>query len=139
MSAPPTTQQQLQQLLNNTSDYDDFQEEDITQQQQQTTSDPGHQFDAAVLGVGFGHVQYSIEERQFLHNELQQKLEVDMISKRDGPSGGKVHYIETWKAIAQTNRIFGFNGWSSRIMDINLDFVCFILFFLFTNAMRKCE
>lgn len=75
------------------------------------------------MGVGFGQVQYSIEERQFLQNELEQKLDQDMISKRDGPSGAKVHYIETWKAIAQTNRLFGFNGWSSKIMEINLDFI----------------
>jgi DNA repair and recombination protein RAD52 len=82
-----------------------------------------HQFDSAVFGVGFGHVQYSIEERQFLQKELEQKLSQDMISKRQGPGGGKVHYIETWKAIEQTNRLFGFNGWSSRIMEINLDFI----------------
>lgn len=127
-SIPTTTQQQLQQLQQSNFDNDDF--GDDTEVEQQTpysetpsTIDPGHQFDAAVLGVGFGHVQYSIEERQFLQNELQQKLDMEMISKRDGPGGGKVHYIETWKAIAQTNRIFGFNGWSSRIMDINLDFI----------------
>jgi recombination DNA repair RAD52 pathway protein len=31
--------------------------------------------------------------------------------------------VESWKAIELANSIFGFNGWSSSIVDITPDFV----------------
>ena len=71
----------------------------------------------------FGNHQYSIEERDFLQKELLKKLDTEAISKRQGPNGQYVHYIETWKAIELANLTFGFNGWSSRIMEINNDYI----------------
>eukprot|EP01127_Copromyxa_protea_P015089 TRINITY_DN4293_c1_g2_i3.p1 TRINITY_DN4293_c1_g2~~TRINITY_DN4293_c1_g2_i3.p1 ORF type:complete len:338 (-),score=79.23 TRINITY_DN4293_c1_g2_i3:101-985(-) len=35
----------------------------------------------------------------------------------------KVAYIESWKAIELANSIFGFDGWSSQIVDITPDFI----------------
>jgi hypothetical protein len=32
-------------------------------------------------------------------------------------------YVESWRAIALANSIFGFNGWSSSVVDITPDFV----------------
>jgi len=32
--------------------------------------------------------------------------------------GGKVQYIEGWHAIAEANRIFGFDGWSRETVDL---------------------
>lgn len=32
-------------------------------------------------------------------------------------------YLESWKAISIANGIFGFNGWSSSVVDITPDFV----------------
>ena len=71
----------------------------------------------------FGNTHYDINERDFLQRELLKKLDSDAISKRPGPNGQNVHYIETWKAIELANLTFGFNGWSSSIMEISNDFV----------------
>lgn len=35
----------------------------------------------------------------------------------------KFTYVESWKVIELANSIFGFNGWSSSIVDITPDFV----------------
>jgi recombination DNA repair RAD52 pathway protein len=32
-------------------------------------------------------------------------------------------YVESWKAIELANQIFGFNGWSSAVVDITPDYV----------------
>jgi DNA repair and recombination protein RAD52 len=72
---------------------------------------------------GFGNIQYTLEEREFLQRELEQKLGQEDITNRPGPGGQLVHYIETWRAIELANKIFGFNGWSSSIMEINQDYV----------------
>lgn len=37
----------------------------------------------------------------------------------------KVPYIETWRAIDLANAIFGFNGWSSSVTNIGVDYVYF--------------
>ncbi len=36
---------------------------------------------------------------------------------------GKFTYVEGWKAIQLANQIFGFNGWSSSVVDVTPDFV----------------
>jgi DNA repair and recombination protein RAD52 len=72
---------------------------------------------------GFGNIQYSMEEREFLQRELEQKLGKEDITSRPGPNSVPVHYIETWRAIELANKIFGFNGWSSSIMEIKEDYV----------------
>lgn len=45
------------------------------------------------------------------------------MSSRAGPGGQKVHYLAAEKCIQLANEIFGFNGWSSQIMDVQVDFV----------------
>jgi DNA repair and recombination protein RAD52 len=35
----------------------------------------------------------------------------------------KLAYVESWKAIELANTIFGFDGWSSTIVDITPDFI----------------
>jgi DNA repair and recombination protein RAD52 len=45
-------------------------------------------------------------------------------------------YVESWKAIELANGIFGFNGWSSSIVEITPDFVrlpWFLFFFFFLD------
>ena len=32
--------------------------------------------------------------------------------------GGKVSYVEAWRVIEKAQKIFGFNGWSSRILEV---------------------
>lgn len=45
-------------------------------------------------------------------------------SRINCPSLGKYTYVESWKAIQLANQIFGFNGWSSSVVDVAPDFVC---------------
>lgn len=70
----------------------------------------------------FGQVQYSEAERNFLQRTLEEKLTNEYIATRAGPGGGQVHYIETWRAIELANHTFGFNGWSSSIVEITADY-----------------
>jgi DNA repair and recombination protein RAD52 len=72
---------------------------------------------------GFGTVEYTQEELSFLQRELSQKLGKDDLASRPGPSGNTVDYLETWRAIAIANETFGFNGWSSSIVEVKEDYI----------------
>ncbi|KAI1418481.1 recombination protein Rad52 [Hypoxylon sp. FL1857] len=58
-----------------------------------------------------------------LQARLEKQLGPEYLSARSGPSGQKVHYIAAEKCIALANEVFGFNGWSSSIQNIQVDFV----------------
>lgn len=58
-----------------------------------------------------------------LQSRLEKQLGPEYLSSRSGPSGQKVHYIAAEKCIALANEVFGFNGWSSGIQNIQVDFV----------------
>ncbi|KAI1756022.1 hypothetical protein F4782DRAFT_526576 [Xylaria castorea] len=58
-----------------------------------------------------------------LQSRLEKQLGPEYLSARSGPSGQKVHYIAAEKVIALANEVFGFNGWSSSIQNIQVDFV----------------
>lgn len=45
------------------------------------------------------------------------------MSTRPGAGGGKVHYLAAEKVINLANEVFGFNGWSSQIQNVQIDFV----------------
>lgn len=49
---------------------------------------------------------------------LTAKLNPDHVRKPTGRFGPKGDYIEGWHAIAEANRIFGFDGWSYDIVDM---------------------
>lgn len=50
--------------------------------------------------------------------ELNKKLDpMDVKSRKQGK--GNVQYIEGWKAIAEANRVFGFNGWTRETMSFS--------------------
>ncbi|KJA25503.1 hypothetical protein HYPSUDRAFT_213859 [Hypholoma sublateritium FD-334 SS-4] len=58
-----------------------------------------------------------------LQVKLNQKLGPEYISQRPGPGGGpKLTYVEGWKIINLANEVFGFNGWSSSIVTMTVDF-----------------
>jgi DNA repair and recombination protein RAD52 len=71
----------------------------------------------------FGQVQYSEEEERVTAIMLQRKLGSEYISKRSGPGGSSVSYLESNKAIELANKVFGFNGWSITIVHMNLDYL----------------
>ena len=59
-----------------------------------------------------------------LQAKLNKKLGPEYISQRPGPSGqGKLTYAEGWKIINLANEVFGFNGWSSSITSLAVDYV----------------
>ncbi|KAI0559431.1 DNA repair protein Rad52/59/22 [Gracilaria domingensis] len=43
--------------------------------------------------------------------------------QRPGPGGAPITYLEGWKAIHEANQIFGFNGWSSEILQLDQRFL----------------
>ncbi|KAK0106917.1 DNA repair protein rad52 [Cadophora gregata] len=66
---------------------------------------------------------YTAQEIATLQARLEKQLGPEYISSRTGPSNQKVHYLAAEKSIQLANEVFGFNGWSSQIMDIQVDFV----------------
>lgn len=50
-------------------------------------------------------------------DDLDAKLEPSKVKTRE-QSGRKLSYIEGWVAIAEANRIFGFDGWNRETVDI---------------------
>ncbi|ETS81694.1 hypothetical protein PFICI_06696 [Pestalotiopsis fici W106-1] len=67
--------------------------------------------------------EFTATEIATLQARLEKQLGPEYISARSGPSGQKVHYIAAEKCIALANEVFGFNGWSSSIQNIQVDFV----------------
>ncbi|CAH0473342.1 unnamed protein product [Peronospora belbahrii] len=65
----------------------------------------------------FGRVAFADEEQQNVDAFLHQKLGKDSLTRRPGPGGRKLTYIESCKAIELANRAFGFNGWSCHIIE----------------------
>ncbi|SPN97492.1 related to Double Strand Break repair protein mus-11 [Cephalotrichum gorgonifer] len=67
--------------------------------------------------------EYTAQQIATLQSRLEKQLGPEYISSRAGPGGQKVHYIAAEKCIALANEVFGFNGWSSAIQNITMDFV----------------
>lgn len=67
--------------------------------------------------------QYTAQEIATLQNRLNKRLGPEFVSARPGASGSKVHYLAADKVINLANEVFGFNGWSSAIQNIQVDFV----------------
>ena len=90
---------------------------------------PGEQHKAAATSVNpfeeiKPHVsEYTAQEIATLSSRLEKQLGPEYISSRPGPSGQKVHYLAADKCISLANEVFGFNGWSSGIQNIQIDFV----------------
>lgn len=66
--------------------------------------------------------EYTADEIAILQQRLEKKLGPEYISARPGPSGTPVHYIGAEKVISLANDVFGFNGWSSSIQNIQVDY-----------------
>ncbi|KRH93598.1 DNA repair and recombination protein RAD52/RAD22 [Pseudoloma neurophilia] len=54
---------------------------------------------------------------------LNKKLGPEFISYRQGFGMQEVAYLEGWAAISIANRIFGYNGWSSTVKSLTVDFL----------------
>lgn len=67
--------------------------------------------------------QYTAQEIATLQARLDKQLGPEYISSRPGAGGQRVHYLAAEKSINLANEVFGFNGWSSAIQNIQIDFV----------------
>ncbi|KAL8914447.1 MAG: hypothetical protein Q9171_000952 [Xanthocarpia ochracea] len=67
--------------------------------------------------------EYTAQEIATLSSRLEKQLGPEYISTRPGASGQRVPYLAADKAINLANEVFGFNGWSSCIKEIQVDFV----------------
>ncbi|TKX21384.1 DNA repair and recombination protein rhm52 [Elsinoe australis] len=67
--------------------------------------------------------EYTATEIATLSARLDKQLGPEYISTRQGQGGGRVHYIAGEKVINLANEVFGFNGWSSSIQQVQVDFV----------------
>ena len=72
--------------------------------------------------------EYTAQEIATLQARLDKKLGPEYISSRPGAAGQRVHYLSADKCINLANEVFGFNGWSSSIQTIQIDFVCSVIY-----------
>eukprot|EP01113_Clastostelium_recurvatum_P000269 TRINITY_DN10122_c0_g1_i1.p1 TRINITY_DN10122_c0_g1~~TRINITY_DN10122_c0_g1_i1.p1 ORF type:complete len:130 (-),score=16.38 TRINITY_DN10122_c0_g1_i1:415-777(-) len=70
----------------------------------------------------FGEQSFTDEERLTVRRLLERKLGKDELSYRGGPEGTKVAYLEISKAIEIANDTFGYNGWSSSVINLSQDY-----------------
>jgi len=85
---------------------------------------PGPQTPFTTSGLQFQSISEETARKiATLQVKLNQKLGPEYISQRPGPGGGpKLTYVEGWKIINLANEVFGFNGWSSNIVNQSTDF-----------------
>lgn len=67
--------------------------------------------------------EYTAQEIATLSSRLEKQLGPEYISTRPGASGQRVPYLAADKCINLANEVFGFNGWSSAIQQVQIDFV----------------
>ncbi|KAL9092517.1 MAG: hypothetical protein Q9165_004321 [Trypethelium subeluteriae] len=67
--------------------------------------------------------EYTAKDIATLQSRLDKQLGPEYISSRPGAGGSKVYYLAAEKAINLANEVFGFNGWSSAIKNVQIDFV----------------
>lgn len=58
-----------------------------------------------------------------MQTRLDKQLGPEYISSRAGPGGQKIHYLAGEKCIQLANEVLGFNGWSSQIKEMQIDYV----------------
>lgn len=66
--------------------------------------------------------EWTAKEIATMASKLDKQLGPEYISSRSGPGGSRVHYLTAEKCIGLANEVFGFNGWSSSIQNIQVDF-----------------
>lgn len=56
--------------------------------------------------------------------KLNRRLGPEYLSQRPAPGGGpKLTYVEGWKIVSLANEVFGYNGWSSSVTRVEMDFM----------------
>ncbi|KAK3813369.1 MAG: hypothetical protein J3Q66DRAFT_348134 [Benniella sp.] len=68
-------------------------------------------------------VEFTTEEKTSLNIDLPKYLPPEFTATRSGPARTTLTYIEGWKLKNLANKLFGFDGWSSSITDVTVDFM----------------
>ena len=63
---------------------------------------------------------FTEEEARRISAELMVAVPLSDTGSRPGPNGHSVHYMEGWRVILQANKIFGFDGWSTQIIRVDV-------------------
>ncbi|KAJ1928399.1 DNA repair protein rad52 [Tieghemiomyces parasiticus] len=72
--------------------------------------------------AAFGTTQFGRTECHGIQHALTSYLPPEFLESRSAFGGSRLTYLEGWRAISLANTIFGFNGWSSRIVSTDVDF-----------------
>ncbi|ORZ20036.1 Rad52/22 double-strand break repair protein [Lobosporangium transversale] len=68
-------------------------------------------------------IDFTPEEKARLSVDLPKYLRPEFASTRAGPGRSTLTYIEGWRIKNLANKLFGFDGWSSAITDVTVDFL----------------
>ncbi len=71
----------------------------------------------------FGGVEFTDEEQKYLNTLLHRKLGKEEVSYRPGPGNKKLAYVESCKVIQLANQLFGYNGWSCKVVECKEEYV----------------
>lgn len=71
----------------------------------------------------FGNEPFTKGEEASIRQKLDVALSRNETTQRPGPGGCRLTYIEGWRVIHDANQIFGFNGWSSQIVQIDVRYI----------------
>lgn len=66
--------------------------------------------------------KFTSDEKTKISKLLNKKLAPEYISYRQGFNRIMVPYVEGWTVISLANQIFGFDGWSSQIVKMDVDY-----------------
>jgi recombination DNA repair RAD52 pathway protein len=67
--------------------------------------------------------EYTAQQIATLQRRLDKFLGPEYLASRQGFRGEKLYYVPGEKAINLANEVFGFNGWSSSIQNVQIDYV----------------
>ncbi|KAI7822933.1 hypothetical protein BC939DRAFT_397679 [Gamsiella multidivaricata] len=67
--------------------------------------------------------EFTAEEKARLNVDLAKYLPPEFAATRPGPGRSTLTYIEGWRIKNLANKLFGFDGWSSAITDVTVDFL----------------
>ncbi|KAF9342466.1 DNA repair protein rad52, partial [Mortierella sp. AD094] len=68
-------------------------------------------------------VEFTPEEIAQLNADLPKYLSPEFTTTRPGPNRTTFTYIEGWRIKNLANKLFGFDGWTSSITDVTVDFM----------------
>lgn len=63
---------------------------------------------------------YTAREQATLQSLLAKQLGPEYLSSKPGPGHTRVQYLATSRSFELANELFGFNGWSTSIRDVQI-------------------